>query len=1385
MSALTYRPRHGGSALLLLALLVAPVAQAVPISWDGSSSRSWNTAANWTPAQVPTLADDVTFPQNATRFNPRVNGATSAVTRTVDFPTGANAYALSCAGTNTLTVAGNGGSGFTVATTTVVTSSCPTTLTNGQVSVDGTLTFTGALTATTLTKTGAGTLNINANSAAVGSIALNAGTLLVGNTLTGTSATAASGTTLGGAGTISGTVTIASGAALDPGTAAGTGNLATGPLIMNAGSTLAINFSNGATFTSVNVTGTATVAGTVNLSGNTPNDGSYALVTSSGTMTNGGVTLGTIPGGKAFGIRVTGNSLFLDVATEPIRIDTTATASSSCTGNLTWSHTVSGNDRYLVVGVSTSSTAGVSPTSVTYGGTALTLQQSDNAGSNRVFWYGLLAPALGTANVVVALPVTAACGVVGGSMSFTGVNQATPIGNSTTTTGTNTTATASVTLTQGDRAVGVLAATNAATATPVAPATLRYSVLQSPVIGAAETVDNRTNGNTTPAVAFTLPGTTTLWSLSVVALNAVAPTGDASARAMVRATNRGTVVSWRAGPGLDVVGYRVWREAGGQRTLLTPSLVAGPVMQSRASALAGRSYDWEDLRPIAGARYWLESLHTSGKTTWDAATAVPGKVAAPAASAPVLGPPSFVAAPSAVTRGGTRQAALVVPTADALATQQSLAGGAAVKLAVRAEGVYRVPAESLFAAGISPGASPAALQLFRDGRQVPMDVHAADGAHLQAGDSVEFYGLGMDTRYTDTAVYWLVSGQGPAQSLTTLGGPAPGATGATYLETRELRERLVWYGAFQNGDAEKFFGEPVFGPQLTTHTFAVDALDPLADGASVEVALAGVTDVPHVVTVSVNGLAVGSITFDGLTAGAASLAIPPGAVVGGDTQVSLTSSGPDDLTLENYVRLVYPRRTARGSGAMVFSLPGGTTASLQGFAAASTRVLDVTDPGAPVRLSVVDDGTGVASVLVSGTGPRRLLAYLPEDTVQPAAVSANTPSALSSAIGAHLLVVGPPDLLAAVAPLVAQRQAEGMSVMTIDIEDVLDEYGFGAKSAQALHDFLQAAATQWKVRPYFVLLAGLGTYDPRDYLGLGGDRVSSGVVQTPWFETASDQWFIGFPGAGPLAIGRLPVRSAAEAAPLVAKILGRQPAGPDASVLLVADAVGTSDFPGHLQEVASKLPSAKLQWILRGTDSDDALHEQFLAQVRQGPAVVDYAGHASETFWSGDIHEVADAALLAGTGKTSLFVHATCDTGFFQDPRRQSLAVAMLLASDGGAWGAWAFTGQSLPSDHPALNAALVDALLNRGQTLGEATRAALAVADDPITQQTFVLLGDPSARLTPAKSPALTTPPPPTGASGCSTTAGPAGLLPLLLAAAWLLLRRPTTAKVPKTFRR
>lgn len=104
---------------------------------------------------------------------------------------------------------------------------------------------------------------------------------------------------------------------------------------------------------------------------------------------------------------------------------------------LTWSHTVgTGDSRALFVGVSTASTNVNSATarvgSVTYGAQTLTrvtggFQVSPDL-NNAVELFQLVSPNVGTDTITVNLLPTAANYVVGGSVSFTGVNQATPNG---------------------------------------------------------------------------------------------------------------------------------------------------------------------------------------------------------------------------------------------------------------------------------------------------------------------------------------------------------------------------------------------------------------------------------------------------------------------------------------------------------------------------------------------------------------------------------------------------------------------------------------------------------------------------------------------------------------------------------------------------------------------------------------------------------------------------------------------------------------------------------------------------------------------------------------------------------------------------------------------
>ena len=124
----------------------------------------------------------------------------------------------------------------------------------------------------------------------------------------------------------------------------------------------------------------------------------------------------------------------------------------------------------------------------------------------------------------------------------------------------------------------------------------------------------------------------------------------------------------------------------------------------------------------------------------------------------------------------------------------------------------------------------------------------------------------------------------------------------------------------------------------------------------------------------------------------------------------------------------------------------------------------------------------------------------------------------------------------------ARRQAEGWTVQLADLQDVYDERGFGDKSPDAVRAFIQAARAGWRVPPRFVLLVGDATFDPRNFLGRGDfDFAPTRLIDTTAMETASDDWFVDadLDGVPELAIGRWPVRTAAQAAALVSTTLAK------------------------------------------------------------------------------------------------------------------------------------------------------------------------------------------------------------------------------------------------------
>jgi hypothetical protein len=150
-----------------------------------------------------------------------------------------------------------------------------------------------------------------------------------------------------------------------------------------------------------------------------------------------------------------------------VTVDSSSSGSTADQLSVTVSHTTSGTNRLMLVGVSMQP-EGASVSSVKYNGADLTLvgAEENSAGKARVEIWQLIAPDTGIHDVVVNLTDTGHKGVIVGVMTFNGVNQTTPTLTFSSASGDSTDATITVASQTDDLVFGVVQSHKGAAASP-------------------------------------------------------------------------------------------------------------------------------------------------------------------------------------------------------------------------------------------------------------------------------------------------------------------------------------------------------------------------------------------------------------------------------------------------------------------------------------------------------------------------------------------------------------------------------------------------------------------------------------------------------------------------------------------------------------------------------------------------------------------------------------------------------------------------------------------------------------------------------------------------------------------------------------------------------
>ena len=699
------------------------------------------------------------------------------------------------------------------------------------------------------------------------------------------------------------------------------------------------------------------------------------------------------------------------------------------------------------------------------------------------------------------------------------------------------------------------------------------------------------------------------------------------------------------------------------------------------------------------------------------------------------------------------------------------------KVSLDADGMYEMDYAYLAAAGIPVDElDPRTIQMYNRGEEVAILVEGEEDGSFDAGDAVVFYGEKTDTRYTDVNVYWLTWGHAAGRRMAERDGtPDEGAPRPLSFPAAQRAERnLTYIPSWPAPDGDNWYWELVFANAApTTKIYTTGLAHPATLPLSATVSgifwgLSGPAN--HHTKVYLNGTLIDEAIWPQNSLYIFTATIPHSYLVEGSNVISvqlpLDMGASYELVYVNRFDIAYQRLYTAENDLLFFTqVESGTWAyRLDGFSVAAVEILDITAPGHPVRVqnAVIQPQGGGFSLTFGDTitQEHRYLAAAGRQT--PLDIGLFQPAGLySPSNGADYLVITHADFYTSVLPLTSYRSGQGLRTTIVDVADVYDEFGYGVFDPQAIHDFLAYAYVNWAPpAPLYVLLVGDGNYDFKNYEGKGEPNYIPPYMGNvdPWLiETASDNRYVTVSGDDTLPdmhIGRLAVKTAAEADALVAKILAYEqnpePGDWRQRLLFVAD---NADSAGNFAQfsdgvITSSLPAPyvpdRVYLGITHPYQNPAIiaHQAIIDAINEGRLLVNYVGHAGFLLWALEhLFETADVPTLTNGGRLPLMSPMTCYDGYFIVPSAQgqtdwsSVGEVVVRAPNGGAIGSFSPSGLGVATGHDILNRGLFQALFTNGIVqLGPATTAAKLNLYNGGTHldllDTYMLFGDPALAL-------------------------------------------------------
>ncbi len=433
---------------------------------------------------------------------------------------------------------------------------------------------------------------------------------------------------------------------------------------------------------------------------------------------------------------------------------------------------------------------------------------------------------------------------------------------------------------------------------------------------------------------------------------------------------------------------------------------------------------------------------------------------------------------------------------------------------------------------------------------------------------------------------------------------------------------------------------------------------------------------------------------------------------------------------------------------------------------ASARVWDISNPSEPIIQT--SSFTAGKTSFTAITSTLKEFVVFTTDVPAPELIGSVANQNLRGMTTPQMIIVTHPAFKAQAERLAEYRNSQNTPTSVVAVGQIYNEFSSGRQDVTAIRDFVKFLYDKAPSTLKAVLLFGKGSYDYKNrvvdntnYVPVYESRNSLHPVET----YSSDDFFAflndneGFWSENPaldhtlnIAAGRIPVKSASEAANVVDKIIQYETNLTlqgiwQKDMVFVADDGDTNLHQDDANKLAksidddhsefdvSKIYLDQFPQIARpGGEISPETNANILKAINKGALVVNYTGHGGELLLAQERIFDNIAIERLENKRLPLFVTATCEFGRNDDPATTSGAELLLLRKNAGAI-ALVTTGRPVAaSTNYILNKAFYNAFFqqedNKSLTLGEIFRRTKNSSISGVSNRNFSLLGDPLLRL-------------------------------------------------------